>query len=278
MNDEKKNEIAEITSQTIACALGLTGIPGMFIGVAIAPTLSKIVRFVIDSIELKFLSRKNRENIAHVLENVQQGNIKVVYDIDDDWLFEYFEYVKCVSNQTLQLMWARVLENKIKGIEISKSSLSKFRQFSEEDFILFSKVVPFVVKDSKEHFVPRIDYIDSQLTYSDMLDLSELGFLNPNFQLKITKNAEITDYVYFTNDKYAICAKTKSSSQEFSCPAYRLTKCAKELLSIYTIDYKIEFIKEFRNYLSKNYPNIIFSAFGINKNIGDGYELSDEIL
>lgn len=124
----------------------------------------------------------NQNNILNIALNQFDGTEKSD-QLDEDWLSHFFDEAKHVSNEDVQLIWAKILSNECKNPgSTPKKLIHILSLMSTESAKHFSILCKFVMKSGKI-YLPIIDrkndfFKKNGLSYYNLLDLTDLGLIN----------------------------------------------------------------------------------------------------
>ena len=173
----------------------LAGVPGIIAGKFVGTTLGFCLKIFAQEIKERVLSEREKKNIKNVLystvSELSESDIKKKsnVEIDEDWLVRFFNIVKDVSSKDIQMIWAKILTNQIKGK--NKSSLrmlETLKNVDKEEAKIFEKIRPFIFYNKGVAFLPNNKKLLSRydLQYNDLLRLDECGFINARGDLSLT--------------------------------------------------------------------------------------------
>lgn len=199
--DGKLAEPATVLIQKIADAIGGGFKPRQIRRIAEAQADADIIKakaqIEIDEIQKRALIRfvaeesKKQDNI----ESITEQSFKYLdtssnpQDIDDDWITNFFDKCRIISDTDMQLLWAKILAGEANSPgTYSKRTINVLGSFSKTDAELFSKlcnfncqfedeIIPFVFYD--EDFVSGHSiYIDNGINFVNLLHLSSINLIN----------------------------------------------------------------------------------------------------
>jgi hypothetical protein len=124
-----------------------------------------------------------RKSFQYLHDDTDAGNM------DDDWVTNFFDKSKIVSDQEMQVIWARVLAGEANSPgTYSKRTVNSLADFDKRDAILFSKLCGFcfwgkIDSDSSEIFFPLIFksnadiYSNAGINFSILQHLDSIGLI-----------------------------------------------------------------------------------------------------
>lgn len=191
--------------------------------------------------------QQNIEQItAHAAEDLTHEESVSESPVDPDWISTFFEAAKHVSNDEMQLIWARILSGEVKNPgSFSLRTLSLLRNLSTAEAKLFAQVSRYGIRCDSTTILPYPDFQTYfhnilQITYGDLVELMDAGLIGAH----VNQTYAPPEDIEFGNRKYVVEGKT-----HFSYSAFVYTRSAKELMGlmhvepdqhyIYTILYNI---------------------------------------
>jgi len=214
---------------------------------------------------------KKQLNIENVIEKAipQIGKTATPEEIENDWLFMFFDKVKFVSDDDMQNLWANVLaqEASIPGT-FSKHSINILGSLSKRDALLFTALCSFtfIINNEPILLVGHIEeevYKNLDITVSALMHLDDLGLIKyrPNAGFLFNTANEITTLEYF-DSRYKIKLKNFNVQSNKFYLQYgwgRFTKAGEELSRICgakfcpkILDYFMKFICPNIDLIEKN--------------------------
>lgn len=134
----------------------------------------------------------NIENIIYQASEILKDEDSVDSEpVDEDWINQFFETCKNVSNETMQKIWAKILAGEIKKPRsFSLRTLQLLRSMSQKDAECFLKLSKFTILD-EDTFAFVVDpamklnknyehNVSDPISYSEYLSLLELGLISSN--------------------------------------------------------------------------------------------------
>lgn len=133
--------------------------------------------------------QKRCKNIAEKAKNYLE-DYAIPENIKEDWLEFFFDKAKLVSDENMQIIWAKLLADEAnKPGSINPSLLHTISIIRYEQAELFCNVSRFALKDYKKDDVHllmfisnnRTAYENSSITPSNLKELERLGLIECNF-------------------------------------------------------------------------------------------------
>jgi hypothetical protein len=128
----------------------------------------------------KLRRQKNLEAI--VAETARQlPNAVSEEPVDEDWVFQFFNYSQDVSNEEMQLIWARLLAGEIeKPGSFSHRTLQLVRVLSQSDAVMFRKFCSYIWGNVVHFHSPKTKMLLDGRGFKTMnfMLLEELGLIS----------------------------------------------------------------------------------------------------
>ncbi len=205
---------------------------------------------------------KKQENI----ENISQKSFKDVKEdanpenIDDDWLSNFFDKCKNISNEDMQNKWAKILSEEANNPGIfSKKTLEIMSLLEKKDAVLFQSLCNFTWTDGG-HAMTIIDnynnglYSKSNINYGTLTDLQDLGLVNFSNNGTLTRSWKSGLAVLgYANNVHLITHP--SDNVTLNVGNIQLTRAGEELAKI--IELKMN--DEYYNYMLEDFKKKGFS-------------------
>ena len=218
---------------------------------ATAEKIKAINNLEIEDLQKRALTRFiNEETIKQQnIESIIEKSIPEISDnanpngIDNDWLLNYFDNAKFISNELIQNLWAKLLAGEAnKPGSISKKTLKVLSDLDTEDAISFNKLCSFVflVNNDPQVFIFNSDndYYNNYISFDTLHNLDTLGLISMHSFLgymieKLPKQYELV----YGNKSIKIISKNESDNN-LDCGKCILTKAGKELVPFCTPSYE----------------------------------------
>lgn len=119
--------------------------------------------------------------LPHVTDDAYPG------DMDDDWVVNFFEKSRTVSDEEMQELWARVLAGEANGVgTFSRKTINILHDMDKQSAELFRTLCGYMWNILGNNYVlvyPGPDYFDPiydelGVTFHALVDLESLGVLN----------------------------------------------------------------------------------------------------
>lgn len=250
---------------------------------------AKVIQAKAD-LEISDLQRRSLERFVQE-ETIKQQNMESIVDkaiplleedfnpeeIEDDWIANFFDKCRIVSDDEMQTLWAKILAGEVnEPSTFSKITINVVSTLDRTDAEQFTKLCNFIAEFAGSRILFKIShrdrlFLDNEINYDTLFNLSNLGLIN--FSTFLSSNAVIknldfseTDQSYsFTvnyfdeqivfkfNDLHEKILLTKSKPPEIRSGGCVLTKAGLEISRVcqstpvdgYT-DYVVEELKSQR--------------------------------
>lgn len=223
-----------------------------------------------------YQERNRQRNIDNVVQNaIEQYNPETTVSdepVNEDWSTRFFNIVQDVSEEEMQLLWAKILAGEVKQPKsYSLRTLELLRNLSKEEADVLNLAGNFVINFQNTPLIFKQKYNDFWtkygLTLSHQLLLTELGIIQPEPDLKfVLRQSPANSQFLFTSGKYIIRVKKTANTKERDIPIIKFTKVGGELLKLLTPDVNEEYFKEFVANFDKNDMDIDY-AFIIERKV-----------
>ena len=177
--------------------------------------------------------------------------------VDKDWITRFFDTVENISNESLQILWAKILAGEIKKPNTySLRTLELLKNISFKDAELFSKIGNLSIQNQTR----TTTFIMSNKTalekigikFSEILSLQDLGLIHPHSLLSYNIKEQANDtliYLFYGKDLIKIDLKKNT---KINVPSYSLTSIGVELLSLVERVRNDSYIQEFVKKVKEN--------------------------
>ena len=152
----------------------------------------------------EYYKTKNFLKIAEMADSMVQnkGDESSDKQYSFDWFIRYYEASGNISDEEMQLLWAKILAGEIeKPSSYSLRTLDVLRNMSKEEAECFVKICNTAIKiESGKYAIPADhDYISkNSINYSDILMLEEIGLINSGSGIHINDDLESnTEYMLY---------------------------------------------------------------------------------
>ena len=186
----------------------------------------------------EYYKTKNFLKIAEMADSMVQnkGDESSDKQYSFDWFIRYYEASGNISDEEMQLLWAKILAGEIeKPSSYSLRTLDVLRNMSKEEAECFVKICNTAIKiESGKYAIPADhDYISkNSINYSDILMLEEIGLINSGSGIHINDDLESnTEYMLYMYGSLIVKA-IASEKSKLSLRVYPFTNVGNELATL----------------------------------------------
>lgn len=215
--------------------------------------------------------QQSRKNLKQIIEKTnriiqeQKPNIAGLTKLD--WINIYFESAKNTSDEYMQNVWAKVLVKEAESPgSFSYKTLDVLKNMSSDVFQLFEKMLLLQV----EGFVLQKEVESHQhLQWTEFQILREHGLINLESSKMTTGVNAHANKLELIGRVYVMKITNENDIESsFDYPGYLLSTAAKEIMSILTIDYTIEYASSYARYIkeaARRVPSMTVSLHKVNQ-------------
>lgn len=210
---------------------------------ATAEKIKAINNLEIEDLQKRALTRFiNEETIKQQnIESIIEKSIPEISDnanpngIDNDWLLNYFDNAKFISNELIQNLWAKLLAGEAnKPGSISKKTLKVLSELDTEDAISFNKLCSFVfyVNNEPQVFIfnSEDEFYNNYISFDVLNNLNTLGLISMNSFLGYMMGDFPKHYSMIYGDKKIQITGKNETDNKLDCGKCILTKVGTELV------------------------------------------------
>lgn len=184
-----------------------------------------------------FKELRRKENIDEIVEKSKTFLPESVNNeqVDQDWVFNFFESCQDVGNEQMQILWAKILAGEIAQPKaFSARTIAFVKTMSKKDADLISKLCNYawhVEKDSSDYcFLIYPEGIKSylankELNYANFAYLENIGVLQSIAGITLENNQNLVFRLNYDNDSFVFLPKAEKAV----FPVYRLSNIGGEL-------------------------------------------------
>ncbi|NVJ54127.1 MAG: DUF2806 domain-containing protein [Campylobacteraceae bacterium] len=210
----KLSKPATVLVEKISNAIGIVYEPRRIkqkaIAEAEASKTKALMDLEIEDIQKRALNRlvteeiKKQENIESITEKSFSSleDNATPEDIEDDWLSNFFDKCKLISDEEMQKLWAQILANEANSPgKFSKRTIEFMATVDKKDAILFDKFLrfcwyfggaqPLIINYENEIFE------NNDISFSDLMHLDSIGLINFNLPQGFRKEVMIDEIAIF---------------------------------------------------------------------------------
>ncbi|TYB32724.1 MAG: DUF2806 domain-containing protein [Flexistipes sinusarabici] len=193
-----------------------------------------------------------QENIESILDAAVQStnNKQIEHDVhlEHDFIINFFESCKNVSNPHLQSIWGKLLSDSATDEEeISKQTLDVLRVLSGKDAKVFQTYSSYLVILNGIHFRPKIKYTNQQLA-KNKISLGKVGHLDDLGLIRM-------DSTFYFNEDLVVMTTTTgelvvNANSRIHVKGERLTLAGEQIIKAIGKTSTPELMAEFRKYIA----------------------------
>ena len=206
----------------------------------------------------EFYKAKNFLDVAQKADEYYSQKIHTQDNItyDFDWYVRFYEAVGNISNEKMQEIWAKILAGEVDHPgRFSLKSIDILKNISKSDAELFERLCACSFSNGSNTFVPNYDeYLkSSDVKYSEILRLDELGLINSSGLLVLKINVPQGNNIVFCDDKYAVIIRPRDGNLvPIDIKQFPLTSAGRELYQIHGVSTPEKCFLSFGAALAKN--------------------------
>lgn len=186
---------------------------------------------------LTFQEMKRQDNLKSIFERASQEEDGDASDevVDPAWIAKFFTYAQDVSNDEMQLVWAKILSDEVKVPgSCSLRTLEVVKSLSRADALTFERVRPYLLGD----FIPSANDALKEIgiTLDAIIKLEDAGLIDAGFARSRTfinqdGDGKFIGYARISRDRILL-VRHDMPEQKFVIDSYGLTGAGKELHAI----------------------------------------------
>ena len=182
---------------------------------------------------------KNQENIENLLLETRPhlNEDAKPEEIEDDWITNFFDKAKIVSDKEMQRLWAKLLAGEANNPgTYSKRTVNYVGDLDKSDANLFTNFCSFSIQSGELlpviYDVEHSTYKSSGINFGALSHLDEIGLIKFNHlsDFHLTAMPETTILLY--SDKRIIMEISNDSDNQFIFGKAKFTKIGQELAPI----------------------------------------------
>lgn len=185
--------------------------------------------------------------------------------VDEDWITRFFDTVENISNESLQMLWAKILAGEIKKPNTySLRTLELLKNLSFKDAELFSRIGNLSIQNQNRtttFIMSNKDTLEKfGINFSEILSLQDLDLIHPSSLLSYNIKEQANDtliYLFYGKDLIKIDLKKNT---KINVPSYSLTSIGVELLSLVERVRDDLYIQEFVKEVKKNTETKVYTV------------------
>jgi hypothetical protein len=209
--------------------------------------------------------QQNIENVVRKTANEFADNEKVSNTpVDADWASRFFEYAANVSNDELQLLWAKILAGEIRRPQsCSLRTLVVLRDLSRDEAKAFVNLSPYFLYTGDDIMLYNNEDLFKKygVLFADVLLLFDAGMLISMSTLGYNQPIDKNEHVLFHSESLACIVSAKEDcSKSINFPAYKATEAGKELYEITNHEADRDFFFDIVDDYSSKYKDLNFGS------------------
>ena len=192
------------------------------------------------------------DNAYEILENETNCSDEPV---EQGWINRFFDSVADISDEDLQKLWGKVLAGEIKQPKsYSLRTLETLKNLSKYEALLFEKLSSIVAYIDRNYFVISNTKILEKygVAYGEILALDECGLINSDGMVTLNPQISIDNSKAIYNEAGILLLKKSKQEDKISFGIFGLTRAGKELFSILTPTFNIDYLCDLAKEIEKN--------------------------
>ncbi|WP_105614348.1 DUF2806 domain-containing protein [Vallitalea okinawensis] len=195
---------------------------------------------------------KYQKNIETILENaINYIDHSDTYneDVDEDFLINFFENCKSVSENELQQLWSKILATTVNGsCTTSRQTLNVLKILSPFDARIFEEYSRYIINISNVLFRPKTKYSNLKLS-EEGIHIGKIGHLDDLGLIRMDSvfylNEDVKMKASYCGDELYFIPKSKSHLR-----GERLTYAGEQIYNAIGLAYDEKYLQEVKIYLS----------------------------
>ena len=171
-----------------------------------AGKLGEVVDDLLNSGKMTYTEYYKANNFLMIAEKADKEYSKIPHDektepFNFDWFMRFYDAVGSISDEQMQDIWAKILAGEInKPNTYSLRTIETLKNVSQQEALLFGKISSHCICSGSNQFLPHYDkYLEnSQISFSEVLHLSELGLINSDSMLVLRIPIDMTPGILFS--------------------------------------------------------------------------------
>ena len=220
--------------------------------IPLQPLLANVIAFAHK--EKNKYSEREKINICKTISHIDGIN-ESSSNLNNEWLAEYFDSIKNINDEQMQMLWGKILtqEINIPG-SYSKRTLNIIRNISAAEARLFESIIPFVFNGVDFYYLPKCKSLKKYgINYYNIMLLREAGLLSYDDESALYSVIKPKNTQPIHNNKKAIILINNSNEEiSIELTAMPLTQAANQLMKILEQEPNETFLEEFAKELLIN--------------------------
>ena len=239
--ESKSKAIRPLIGELLEARKSLNGTPTSLTGeVTIADEIQ---------VRLDLTERENMNSILNMAKEEKGDTATESEQVDPDWLTRFLDEAKCVSDEDMQRILAKILagEFETQG-STSLKTLSVLKDMSKDDVMLFQQAMKFHIDDVIFNDKAIIDCTSDFPSYFEFLSLAHLGLLQVEASLRI-ETTDAKEVVYVYRDSALRIRRRDGSALNLVLHVHKLTSSSIELRRFFNVQLDPQYLNAFAEYL-----------------------------
>ncbi len=223
---------------------------------------------------VKLVQQENREKVIEMASNQFEEDEMVSGEpADQDKIRRILGYAGDVSDEEIQVLWAKILAGEIKNPgAFSFRALQTLCNLSKEEALKFIKLSRYAfIVDAEYCFLPHDDYLfdEKLITFSDLILMDECGLISSmqyHLNPKITKDQR----KIFIRSNKVVGHISSDIGRSFKIGTYKYTNSGHELFRVICPQSDYEYGIQYLKWLKKENMGFKVTAQEISKINNDG--------
>ncbi|MBR5319399.1 MAG: DUF2806 domain-containing protein [Peptococcaceae bacterium] len=210
---------------------------------------------------------RQERNLQNIVEKASSDIINMSEiseeQVESDWATRFFNIVKDINSEEMQIIWAKILAGEIKHPgTFSMRTLDTIRNLSKLEAEIFQKIIPLVVSGRGVSFIVRDNEILKKygIYYYDIMKLVECGLLNGDASVNYIPQLQVNEAQILTTDDWIIKLHGKKNIK-IEMAIYTLTNAGRELYEILNHSTNKEYLLDFMGLQIKKDNDKLFITF-----------------
>lgn len=208
-------------------------------------------------------------------------------NLDEDWLNEFMDKARLVSDEEFQIVWAKILAGEVdKKNSFSIRTLNKVKSMSKKEAETFSKVARLALGNNQRRYIVDDKGINEkyEINLEDIIVLEECGMMSSKSLSLTTTVVGPKASAFEDNDTCIGMIKSKDGSKiEIVRSIYVFTQSGKELLNAVITDRDENYLLDALKMIKEKYKtndNIAISVHRVISREGENirYHLKDMLV
>ncbi|WP_415518505.1 MAG: DUF2806 domain-containing protein [Desulfovibrio aminophilus] len=129
--------------------------------------------------------------------------------VDDDWIVNFFDKCKIISNDKMQKLWAKILAGEVNSPgKFSRRTINLLSSFDQEDAKIFTNLCRFIWRIDRFNWPLLLEfpptskvYLDNGIIFGNILHLESIGLIKiaANYDFKQILSSSECFAKYFEN-------------------------------------------------------------------------------